>query len=183
MAISRLAADELGTTDVDLPYWAFPWAGGLAVARYLSDHPEEVTGRRVLDVATGSGLCAIVAARLGAAGCRAVDVDPLAQAATSLNARANDVRVAFARTAAADASFDGTDLVLAGDVCYQESMADEILARLREAAGRGLRVLVGDPGRTYLPPDLVLLATYRVRTSRELEPDEALPAGVYTFAP
>jgi predicted nicotinamide N-methyase len=182
MAICRSAGEELGIPDPDLPYWAFPWAGGLAVARYLFDHPQEVAGRRVLDIAAGSGICAITAARLGAASARAVDVDPLAEAAVALNARANAVRIPFTHARAADHGSDGIDVILAGDVCYQEGVAGEIVAWLRGAATQGIRVLIGDPGRTYLPPDLVRLATYRVRTSMELEPEDRTETRVYTFA-
>src|SRR6476659_9049748 len=88
MAVMRLAGDALGQADPALPFWAFPWAGGLAVVRYLQDHPDEVAGRHVVDVASGSGLCAIVAMRLGAASAQAVDIDPFAAAAVGLNAGA-----------------------------------------------------------------------------------------------
>lgn len=181
----RAAGAVLRDDDPALPYWAFAWAGGLAIARYLLDHPDEVAGRRVLDVATGSGLCALVAARLGASTVEALDVDPLAEAAVAVNARANDARISFHRADASRADPAAYDLILAGDICYQETMAGRLLAWLREAADRGARVLIGDPGRTYLPADLLRLAEYSVRTSQEIEPADArtawvfgLPAGV-----
>ncbi len=149
--VSRLASSELGESDPDLPYWAFAWAGGLAIARYLQDHPEEVAGRRVLDIASGSGLCAIVAMRSGAASAHAVDTDPLSEAAVAVNARANDVRIGFSRQDLLGASPPQYDVILAGDVCYQETMASRMLDWLRLAARSGTRVLLGDPGRTYLP--------------------------------
>lgn len=180
MALAALAAEELGIGDPDLPYWAFPWAGGLGLARYLADHPEEVAGRRVLDVATGAGICAIVAARLGAASCAAVDTDPLAEAAVALNARANAVRVAF-RRGDATATDPDADVILAGDISYQETMAMTLFGWLERAAQRGARVLVGDPGRAYLPADLERLATYEVHTSRELEDGDVKQASVFTF--
>lgn len=175
----RQAGAVLREADPALPYWAFAWAGGLAIARYLLDHPDEVVGRRVLDVATGSGLCALVARRLGAAAVDALDVDPLAEAAVALNARANATRIAFHRADASLADPAAYDLILAGDVCYQETMAERLLAWLRDAADRGVRVLIGDPGRTYLPPDLQRLAEYSVRTSQEIEPADARTAWVF----
>lgn len=179
--VSRLASSELGESDPDLPYWAFAWAGGLAIARYLVDHPEEVAGRRVLDIASGSGLCAIVAMRSGAASAHAVDVDPFSEAAVAVNARANDVRIGFSRQDLLGASPPQYDVILAGDVCYQETMASRMLDWLRLAAQGGTRVLLGDPGRTYLPRGLERLAAYRVQTSRELEDAEIKDSAVFTF--
>lgn len=179
--VHGLAARELGQSDAALPFWAFPWAGGLAISRYLIEHPDEVAGRRVLDVATGSGLCAIVALKSGAASAHAVDVDPLSEAAVAVNARANGVRVGFSRRDLLGADPPPCDVILAGDVCYEETMAARMIGWLRLAARRGTRVLVGDPGRTYLPPGLDRLAAYRVRTSRELENAEIKESAVYTF--
>jgi predicted nicotinamide N-methyase len=177
----RLAGSELGLTDPALPYWAFAWAGGLAIARYIVDHPDEVAGRRVLDIASGSGLCAIVAVRSGALSAHAVDVDPFAEAAVAVNARANGVHIGFSRQDLLDGPPPPSDVMLAGDVCYEETMADRTIGWLRLAARRGTRVLIGDPGRTYLPPGLERLATYRVRTSRELEGTEVTESAVFTF--
>ncbi len=181
MLLCRLAGSELGQTDPALPYWAFPWAGGLALARYLADHPDEVAGRRVLDIASGSGLCAIVALRWGAASVLAADVDPLAEAAVALNARANGVRVGFVGQDLLEAPPPACDVMLAGDVCYEEPMAGRMLGWLRLAARQGTRVLIGDPGRTYLPPGLERLAAYRVRTSLELENATTKESVVFTF--
>lgn len=169
------------TADPALPYWAFAWVGGLAICRYLLDHPDEIRGRRVLDVATGSGLCAIVALQARAASVHAVDVDPFAEAAVAVNARANRVRIGFSRRDLLDGAAPDVDLILAGDVCYEETMARRMLDWLRGAADRGTRVLIGDPGRTYLPADLERLATYEVRTSREVEASDARQAAVYTI--
>jgi predicted nicotinamide N-methyase len=179
--IGRLAGEELGLPDPDLPYWAFAWAGGLAVARYVVDHPEQVAGKRVVDVASGSGLCAIVALRCGAASAHAVDVDPFSEAAVAVNARANGVHVGFSRQDLLGAPPPPCDVILAGDVCYQQTMAGRMVDWLRLAAGSGTRVLIGDPGRTYLPPGLERLATYRVRTSLELEASETRESSVFTF--
>jgi predicted nicotinamide N-methyase len=181
MTVCRLAGTELGLSDPPLPFWAFPWAGGLAIARYLVDHPDEVAGRTVVDLAAGSGLCAIVALRCGAASAEAIDVDPFSEAAVELNARANGVRVGFtSRDLLADGPPD-CDVILAGDVCYEETMASRMLAWLRLAADGGTRVLIGDPGRKYLPRDLERVATYPVRTSRELENAEVKQSAVFTF--
>ena len=182
MVVMQLAGAELGQADPALPFWAFAWAGGLAVSQYLVDHPEEVAGRRVLDVASGSGLCAVVAMRLGAASVRAVDIDPLSQAAVALNARANGVRVGFSRQDLLDAPPPRCDVILAGDVCYEEIMAGRMLEWLRLAARGGTRVLLGDPGRAYLPAGLERLASYRVQTSLELEDAAAKDSAVFTFA-
>jgi predicted nicotinamide N-methyase len=182
MVVMQLAGTELGQPDPALPFWAFAWAGGLAVSQYLVDHPEEVAGRRVLDVASGSGLCAVVAMRLGAASVHAVDIDPFSQAAVALNARANGVRVGFSRQDLLGAPPPPCDVILAGDVCYEETMAGRMLEWLRLAARGGTRVLLGDPGRAYLPAGLERLASYRVRTSRELEDAETKESAVFRFA-
>jgi predicted nicotinamide N-methyase len=181
-AVWGRTGEFLGLTDPPLPFWAFAWSGGLAVARYLADHPGEVAGRRVVDVASGSGICAIVAARLGAASVQAVDVDPLAAAAVDLNGRANNVRIGFTGRDLLDDPPPACDVLLAGDVSYEEPMAVRMAAWLRAAAERGTRVLLGDPGRAYLPAGLERLATYRVRTSREIEEAEQTEGIVYTFA-
>jgi predicted nicotinamide N-methyase len=171
----------LGVPDPGLPFWGFAWAGGLAVSRYLFEHPEEVAGRRVVDVASGSGLCGIVAMRLGAASAHALDVDPFAEAAVAVNARANGVHVGFSLGDATLAPPPDCDLILAGDICYEELMATDLVAWLRAAHRSGTRVLVGDPGRKYLPPGLGRLAGYQVRTTREIEDSEVKDAAVYTF--
>jgi predicted nicotinamide N-methyase len=181
MSIMSLAGKELGQADPPLPFWAFPWAGGLAIARYLAEQPDVVRERRIVDVATGSGLCAIVAALQNASWVAAYDVDPLAEAATDLNARENGVRIAFRRADPLDAEPPDCDVILAGDVCYEETMAARMIGWLREAAAGGVTVLIGDPHRRYLPADLDLLATYRVRTSHELERSTTTDSSVFTI--
>ena len=181
METCRLAGLELGQADPPLPYWAFAWAGGLGVARYLLDHPEEIAGRRVVDIASGSGLCAIVAGRSAAASVLAIDVDPLAEAAVHLNARANGVRIAFSHDDPLDALPPLCDVILAGDVSYEETMAARMFDWLGRAARQGTRVIVGDPGRRYLPPDLECIASYRVRTSLELEDAAIKESRVFTL--
>ncbi|MGW0433047.1 class I SAM-dependent methyltransferase [Micromonospora sp. NPDC003197] len=133
------------------PFWAFAWAGGQGLARYVLDHPETVTGRRVLDLASGSGLVAIAAARAGAAEARAVDVDPVAVAAIGLNADANGVPVTALAGDVLDGDAGNAQVVLVGDAFYSEAMANRMLRFLLRAARGGARVLVGDPDRAFLP--------------------------------
>jgi predicted nicotinamide N-methyase len=180
MAVCQRTGVELGEADPALPYWAFAWGGGLAIVRYLEEHPDEVAGKRVLDLASGSGLCGIVAMRHGAVSVLAIDTDPFSEAAVALNARANGVRLGFIGTDLLDVPPPACDVILAGDICYEETMASRMLDWLRIAADRGTRVLIGDPGRTYLPRDLERLARYRVRASREIETAEIRDAAVYT---
>ncbi|SCL24038.1 Predicted nicotinamide N-methyase [Micromonospora inyonensis] len=145
------------------PYWASAWAGGQALARYLLDHPRVAAGRRVLDLATGSGLVAIAAALTGAAQVRASDIDPYAVAAVGFNAHANRVAVDASATDLLDTDGGDVDLLLAGDVFYDRPMTDRVLPFLERVAARGVDVLVGDPGRGYLPEErLEALAVYRV---------------------
>lgn len=159
----------LQETGLAPPYWAFAWPGGQALARHLLDHPDLAAGRRVLDFAAGSGLAAIAAARAGAVIAEAAEIDPLACAAIALNAEANAVRVEC-RAADLVGTAAGWDLVLAGDVCYERPMAERVAAWLRDLAGAGATVLMGDPGRAYLPSaGLAEVARFRVPTSRELE--------------
>jgi predicted nicotinamide N-methyase len=175
-----------GRSGLPPPFWAFAWAGGLGLARYVLDHPESVRGRRALDLATGCGVVAIAAALVGAAQVTANDVDPLALAAVRANAEANDVRVDIlpgdllstattGRATGQPAGYgagrvESADVVLAGDVFYDRGLAAEVLPFLQLAAERGARVLVGDPGRRYLPRALLLpLDRYDVPVPRDLE--------------
>jgi predicted nicotinamide N-methyase len=166
------------------PFWAFPWAGGQALARYLLDHRGVVGGRRVLDVASGSGLVAIAAARAGAAGVVAGDIDPHAVAAIAINAAANGVAV---EARAFDLSADGpgdAEVVLAGDVFYQREMAELALRFLRAAADGGADVLVADPGRAFVPADcLTALERYQVPVLTVIEDAPVKTVTVYRLAP
>ncbi|WP_348773838.1 50S ribosomal protein L11 methyltransferase [Micromonospora sp. WMMD964] len=148
------------------PYWASAWAGGQALARHLLDHPELAAGRRVLDLAAGSGLVAIAAALSGATQVIANDIDPYAVAAVTLNARANQVAVDAVGDDLLDSVDAEADLVVAGDVFYDRAMADRMLPFLERIAATGADVLVGDPGREHLPSDrLTVLADYPVPTT------------------
>ena len=147
----------------DPPFWAYPWAGGQALARYLLDNPGTVRGRRVLDVASGSGLVAIAAAKAGAASVAAGDIDPLAVAAITVNAAANGVAVAARPFDLAADDAGDAEVVLAGDVFYQRQLADLSLSFLRDAVRAGANVLVADPGRAFVPVEsLTALARYEV---------------------
>lgn len=159
-----------GDPDTNVPYWGFAWGGGLAIVRYLRDHPDAVAGRRVLDMASGSGLCAIAAMQAGAASVIAVDIDPYAVAAIGLNARANRVRVDAIQADLLDDEPPDVDVILAGDCWYEHRFAERITAWLRRARARGIAVLIGDPDRRYLPGDAVeQVARYAVRTTTDLE--------------
>lgn len=177
----RAAQVETDDLDAALPYWAFAWGGGLALAHYLRDHPGAVAGRRVFDLGSGSGLCAIAAMQAGAASATAADIDPFAVAAIELNARANGRRVAAIRRDVLDEDVPDTDVILAGDCWYEAALAERVLPFLQRVAATGLDVLVGDPGRRYLPiAGLRELATYEVRTTTELEDLELKQGRVYT---
>lgn len=176
----RAGQVETEDSDAPLPYWAFAWAGGLAIARYLGDHPEDVVGRRVLDVASGSGLCAIAAMRAGAMAATAADIDPFAVAAIELNARANGCRLTTAPHDLLGEDPPDVDLILAGDAWYEARLADRVLPWLRRAVAHGIDVVIGDPGRRYLPTeDLLEVASYEVRTTTELEDLDQKTGRVY----
>jgi predicted nicotinamide N-methyase len=161
-------ADTAGEPPV--PFWSFPWPGGQALARYLLDQPELVAGRRVLDLAAGSGLVGIAAALAGAAQVTAIDVDPFAAAAQTMNARANEVALEVVLADVLDDETPDYDVVLAGDVCYERELTERMLGYLRRARANGADVLLGDPGRTYLPrTGLTEVAAYDVPTTLALE--------------
>jgi predicted nicotinamide N-methyase len=173
---------ETDDPDAGLPYWAFAWGGGLAIGRYLREHPEAVAGRRVFDLASGSGLCAMAAAHAGASALSGSDIDAFAVAAIGLNGRANGRRVAVVHRDVLDEEPPEVDIILAGDCCYDARLAGRVLPWLQRARTRGIDVLVGDPGRRYLPTDaLVELACYDVRTTTELEDLEHKLGRVYAM--
>jgi predicted nicotinamide N-methyase len=165
------------------PFWAFPWAGGQAMARHLLDHPQLVRGRAVFDFATGSGLVAIAAARAGAARVVASDLDPFCAAAVVLNCELNGVSVSFRGDDVLGAALDGFEVVTAGDVFYERRLAEESVAWLGSLAARGATALVGDPGRNYSPEGLVVRATYDVPTSPEIEHSDLMRARVLEVVP
>ncbi|MDF2597262.1 MAG: methyltransferase [Methylobacterium brachiatum] len=173
--------DELQEIGLPPPFWAFAWAGGQALARYILDNVEVANGRRVVDFASGSGLVAIAAARAGARSVVASDLDPFAVAAIGINAAANGV-AAQIRPVSSDllGTVPEADLVLAADVFYERDLAGAVTAWLTELQARGRTVLIGDPGRTYLPrARLECLATYAVPVSRALEDAEIKQSHVW----
>src|SRR4051794_1571320 len=175
---------SLARSGLPPPYWAFAWAGGQALARYLLDHPETVAGREVLDIGSGSGIVAIAAAKAGASRVVAADIDPFAAAAIALNAPLNGVTVTVETRDLLDRGPAGWGVALAGDICYEEPMSSRALSLLRRIAARDRLALLGDPGRAYLPRSgLVERARYTVPTSRELEDREAREAVVCEVLP
>ncbi|MDQ1702677.1 MAG: hypothetical protein QOF57_1929 [Frankiaceae bacterium] len=172
-------ATALGTT-VELPYWASSWPGGQAVARYVLDHPELVAGKSVLDVASGSGLIGVAAAKAGATLVRVNDIDALCEAAAVLNAAANGVTVEPLTDDILDGAADA-DVVVVGDAFYAKGLAERMLPFVRRAARAGALVLVGDPGRAYLPQprtDWRRVATYKIPVT-DLEQGEVKTTGVW----
>jgi len=161
---------ETDDPDPPVPYWAFAWAGGLAIGRYLREHPEVVAGRRVFDLASGSGLCAIASMRAGAAEATGADIDAFAVAAIAVNSAANGYRVSVVRRDVLDDRPPDVDVILAGDCWYDARLAGRVLPWLKCARSLGIDVLVGDPGRRDLPTgELVEVAAYDVRTTTELD--------------
>jgi predicted nicotinamide N-methyase len=176
--------ETLARGAVPPPFWAFAWAGGQALARYLLDHPETVAGREVLDIGSGSGIVAIAAAKAGASSVVAAEIDHFAAAAIALNAALNGVTVRVETRDLLDRAAAGWGVALAGDICYEEPMSSRAMTLLRRIAARGRLALLGDPGRAYLPREgLVELARYLVPTSRELEDREGREGVVWEVLP
>ncbi len=157
----------LGSFGIDAPFWSVPWAGGQGLARWVLDHPEEVRGKRVVDFGAGSGLVGLACALAGASSVRAIDVDPLSEAACLLNARANGVEIDFTCADIVGSAIDA-DVLVAGDVWYERAAAARFGPWLRELSRSGVRVLTGDPGRAYVP-EAREIARLSVPTSQDLE--------------
>lgn len=173
--------DDLEAIGLPPPFWAFAWAGGQGLARYVLDHPDVVAGKRVLDFASGSGLVAIAAAKAGAADVLAADIDPWAKTAVRLNAIANRASVDFTNDDLIGMSIDA-EVVLAGDVFYDGDFARALTGWFERLAASGVTVLVGDPGRSYRPTErLEALATYEVPVTRVLEDSEVKKTTVWRF--
>jgi predicted nicotinamide N-methyase len=173
----------LEATNLPPPYWAFAWPGGQALTRFLLDQRHWIAGKRVLDFAAGSGLGAIGAAMAGAGRVIANEIDDFAAEAIALNAEINRAAIEVLRHDLIGAN-EGWDVVLAGDVCYERPMADRVIPWLRDLAGKGVTVLMGDPGRAYLPDQgLIEVAQYDVPTSKELEDRELRQTRVLRLMP
>jgi predicted nicotinamide N-methyase len=178
--IWRLTEEALAEIGLPPPFWAFAWAGGQALARYVLDHPDLVRGRRVIDFASGSGIVAIAAMKAGATETLAADIDAFCGAAVAANAEANGVNVAFTDRDLLEAPPPPADVILAGDICYERPLAERVMAWLRQGRAAGAEVLIGDPGRTYFPKTgLEKLAEYQVPTTRELEDMEVKKTSVW----
>lgn len=175
--------EELEAIGLPPPFWAFAWAGGQGLARYVLDHPETVARKRVLDFASGSGLVGIAASKAGAVKVMAADIDPWSQTAVRLNAAANSVLLDFDRTDLIGRDLD-VDVVLAGDVFYDRAFAEALVPWFETLAAEGKDVLVGDPGRAYLPKDrLEFCAVHEVPVTRALEDSEVKKTTVWRFRP
>lgn len=177
---------ELGRSNVPPPFWAFAWAGGQAIARYILDNPQTVSGSRVLDLGSGSGLGAIAAMKAGAASALAADIDPMAGDAAKLNAALNSVDIGITKIDLLTPELSRLgdfDVVLVADVFYEREMSERVLAFARRHAESGARVVVGDPRRTYFPAHLFdMIAEYEVPVSRELEDTELKRAAVWLLS-
>jgi predicted nicotinamide N-methyase len=182
--IWQATEESLARSALPPPFWAFAWAGGQALARYLLDHPEQVAGQFVLDFGAGSGLVAIAAAKAGAASVLAAEIDHFAATAIAANAALNDAAVTVTTANVIDTADPRWEVVTAGDVCYEQPMADRAIAWLRALAARGDLVLLGDPGCAYLPTEgLCERARYFVPTSREPEDRETRDGVVWQVLP
>ena len=166
----QMTEERLREAGLPPPYWAFAWPGGQGLSRYILDHPETVKGKRVLDFAAGCGIAALAAMKAGAKSAIAIDIDPLALAATRLNAALNALEVDVAEGIDMEKPSKNIDLIIAGDVCYQQAMSAKLMRWLWLCVGKGTRVLLADPGRAYVPSTgLQECARYEVPTSRDLE--------------
>ena len=172
---------ELEEIGLPPPFWAFAWAGGQGLARYILDHPEEVRGKRVVDFASGSGLVGIAAMQAGAAHVCAADIDPWTGSAIRLNARANGVEMEVTSQNLIGAPLEA-DILLAGDVFYDRDFAEALVPWFKKLVRAGIRVLAGDPGRAYLPRALLkACAIYEVPVTRVLEDSEVKRTIVWQF--
>lgn len=181
--IWRLTEEALLEIGLPPPFWAFAWAGGQALARYVLDNPMAVAGKAVIDFASGSGIVAIAAARAGAARILAADIDGYCGEALSLNTQANGVLVGYTDVDLLDAPPPAwAEVILAGDICYEKPLAERALAWLAIALTNGATVLIGDPGRSYFPRiGLIKRAEYQVITTRELEDMEVKKTAVWAL--
>ena len=174
--------DELTESGLPLPFWAFAWAGGQALARYVLDTAGLVTGKRVTVFAAGAGLEAIAAAKRGASHVIATEIDPFARAALAINMAANDVRFAISEADLLQGDVPDTDILLLGDVFFEQPMADQVADMAARFVAKGGLALVGDPGRSYLPKSrLHMLAEYQVTTTRALEDSLVKATRVWRF--
>jgi predicted nicotinamide N-methyase len=172
--------EELGEMNVPPPYWAFAWAGGQALARYLLDNPTIVAGKRVLDLGAGSGITAIAPILAGARSALAADIDQVSLIATAMNASANGVAVETTVDDLLAEPLDAYDVICVGDLFYERQLAERVLALVERCAASGQVVLIGDPQRNYFPRGkFKQQAEYRVPVTRELEDAEIKRTAVW----
>ena len=182
LAIWQKTEEDLGVMNVPPPYWAFAWAGGQALARFLLDNRVWAAGKRVVDLGSGSGLSAIAAAKAGARSVLAADIDAMALAAVALNAAANDVAIETTRDDLLAYLPAPADVLLVGDLFYERALADRVLAYIEAAAAKGMPALVGDPERNYFPTcRFAALAEYQVPVTRDLEDAEIKRTAVWRY--
>lgn len=183
--IWKLTEEALAEIGLPPPFWAFAWAGGQALARYVLDNPQTVSGKRVIDFASGSGIVGIAAMKAGAASVLAADIDPFCGAALALNTRANGVTAAYSDADLLETPApDWAQVILAGDICYEKPMTDRVMSWLTAARKSAAVVLIGDPGRSYFPKSgLTKLAEYQVETTCELEDFAVKRTCVWTLDP
>jgi predicted nicotinamide N-methyase len=175
--------EELGELGLPPPFWAFAWAGGQALARHILDRSDIVRGRTIIDLASGSGIVAIAAALSGARRVLATDVDQFALAAMSLNSRLNDVSIEVTGGDLMSNPILACDVILVGDLFYEQALAARVFSWLEAAEARGIEVLIGDPGRSYLPKDrLIRIEEYQVPVTRDLEDAEIKRSAVWRLA-
>lgn len=181
--IWKKTEEDLEKIGLPPPFWAFAWAGGQGLARYILDHPDMVRGKKIFDFAAGAGLVAIAAAKSGALSVEANEIDDFALAAIALNAKDNGASVTL-RGGDLIGQDEGWDVILAGDIAYERDMTARVFAWLHQLAKRGATVLIGDPGRAFLPKaGLQELAEYRVPTTREIEDTEIKRTKVFKLLP
>ncbi|MBK9078418.1 MAG: methyltransferase [Hyphomicrobium sp.] len=178
--IWQKSEEELGEMNVPPPFWAFAWAGGQALARYLLDHPALCNDQSVIDLGAGSGLTAIAAAKSGARSVLAADIDQFARTSCRLNAAANGVAVTVTGDDLLKMPATKAGVVLIGDLFYERALADQVIAYVDKAKALGAAVYIGDPQRSYFPRDrFTLLASYQVPVTRELEDSEIKKTAVW----
>ena len=178
--IWQMTEEELEKSGLPPPFWAFAWAGGQALSRYILDHPEVVRGKRVLDFGSGSGMIGISAMKANATSVLAADIDPFAAASIHLNAEVNGVSLDVTTDDIVGSPNQGWDVILIGDMCYERPLAERIEKWVHSLVDGGATALIGDPGRTYLPKSgLEKLISYAVKTTRELEDTDVRNTSVW----
>ncbi|WP_416896710.1 MAG: class I SAM-dependent methyltransferase [Minwuia sp.] len=184
VALWQMTEEALAEAGLPPPYWAFAWAGGQALARYVLDNPETVAGKRVIDFAAGSGLVAIAAARAGASSVTANDIDPFSHHAMRMNAEANSIAMDIVEDDIVGDPLTAYDVILAADICYEQPLSGQVEAWFRTLAASGRPVLMGDPGRNFRPSErMEKLAHYAVPTTRELEDNDVRSTDVWRILP